>query len=147
MQSDGQKNNEELLTVIRRHTLEAIFHLKTVVVNYRKGQKQLKRIALHLKSTLARPSIYLERLSTSSATSLMFSRSPVYFYCLCSRIKSFWKSRQRLRKPIFWQFSARNPWQFSFAVKICIKTHCLTHCLIFFSIQMISISLGACWTR
>ena len=28
------------------------------VVNYRKGQKQLKKIALHLKSSLARPPIY-----------------------------------------------------------------------------------------
>ena len=41
-----------------------------VVVNYRKGQKQLKKIVLHLKSTLARPPIYdrayPQKLSTTS---------------------------------------------------------------------------------
>ena len=44
--------------VSRRHTLEAIFQVMRVAVNYRKGQKQSKTIALYLKSTLARPPIY-----------------------------------------------------------------------------------------
>ena len=41
-----------------------------VAVNYRGGTKQLKKIALHLKSTLARPTIYdqayHDKLSTAS---------------------------------------------------------------------------------
>ena len=52
-------NNEEMLRVIRTHTLEAIFQVMRVAVNNRKGQKQLKILgALHLKSTLPRPTIY-----------------------------------------------------------------------------------------
>ena len=48
-----------------------------VVVNYREGQIQLKKIALYLKSTLARPPIYNrayhQKLPTSSP------RIPVVF--------------------------------------------------------------------
>ena len=63
-------NTLEMLTVIRRHTLQAVFRLMRVVVTYSEGQKQLKEIALHLKSTLTRPPIYdwayPEKLSTAS---------------------------------------------------------------------------------
>ena len=56
--------------VIRRHILEAIFQVMRVVANYRKGQKQLKKIVLHLKITLARPPIndraYPEMLPAAS---------------------------------------------------------------------------------
>ena len=51
-------NTEEMLKIIRRHTLEAIFQVMGVAVSYRKGQKQLKKIAQHLNSTLARQNIY-----------------------------------------------------------------------------------------
>ena len=46
-----------MLKVIRRHTLDAIFPVMRIVLNYRKGQKQLTKIAKHLESTLA----YLRR--------------------------------------------------------------------------------------
>ena len=63
-------NNEQMMKIIRRHTFEATFQVMRVAVNYRKGQKQLKLIALHLKSTLARPTIYNraypEKLLTAS---------------------------------------------------------------------------------
>ena len=39
------------------------------------------------------------------------SRRPIHFYCLRNRMESFWKCRQKLRKPIFWQFSAINRWE------------------------------------
>ena len=39
------------------------------------------------------------------------SRSPVYFCCLHNRMKSLWKNRHVLKKPMFWQLSAKNPWQ------------------------------------
>ena len=53
-------NKEEMLRAIRTHTLEAILQVMRVAVNYCKGPKQLKKKALHLKSTLARPPIYDE---------------------------------------------------------------------------------------
>ena len=59
-----------MLKVIRRHILEAIFQVMRVGVSYHKGQKQLIKSALHLKSTLARPPIYNKtcpkKLSTAS---------------------------------------------------------------------------------
>ena len=51
-------NNEKMLKVINRRTLEAILQVMRVAVNYRKRQKQLEKNALHLRSTLARHSIY-----------------------------------------------------------------------------------------
>ena len=48
-------NNQEMLRVIGRPTLEVNLQIMRVVVNYRKGQKQLKKIPPHLTSTLARP--------------------------------------------------------------------------------------------
>ena len=56
-QPKGDMNTQEMLRVIRRHTLEAIFEVLIVVVNYREGQKNWKN-ALHLKSTLAGQPIY-----------------------------------------------------------------------------------------
>ena len=50
--------NQERLRDNITLTHEAIFQVMRVVVNYRKGQKHLKKIALHLKSTLARPRMY-----------------------------------------------------------------------------------------
>ena len=40
-----------------RDTLEAIFEVMRVAVKLSRRQKQLKKIVLHLKSTLARPPI------------------------------------------------------------------------------------------
>ena len=63
-------NTQGMLRVFQRHTREAVFQATRIVVNYRKGQKQLKKITLHLESTLARPPIYDrasdEKLSTAS---------------------------------------------------------------------------------
>ena len=42
-QPRGYLGTHEMLSVIRRHTLEAIFEVMRVVVNYRKGQKQRKK--------------------------------------------------------------------------------------------------------
>ena len=63
-----------------RHTLEAIFQVMRLVVNYRKGQKQLERNVLHLKSTLATPPIYnraySEMLSTAFPGNPVCTRKP-----------------------------------------------------------------------
>ena len=71
---------QEMPTVIRRHTFEAIFQVMRVVVNYGKGQKQLKKIVLLLKSTLVRLRIYdrayPEMLSTTSPRNLVGIAKP-----------------------------------------------------------------------
>ena len=51
-------NTEEMLESIRRHTIERVFQMMTVVVNSPKRQNQLKKFAPNLKSVLARPPIY-----------------------------------------------------------------------------------------
>ena len=53
----GSTNNEEMLRVVGRQALVAIFQVMRVAVNYCKGQK-VEKIALHLKSTLASSVIY-----------------------------------------------------------------------------------------
>ena len=50
---EGHMKSEEMLRVNRKQTFEAILSVMRVVVNYRKGQRQLKRMVLHLKSTSA----------------------------------------------------------------------------------------------
>ena len=44
-QTEGQRNNEEMLRIFGEHTLEAVFQVTRVTVDYREGQKQLKSIA------------------------------------------------------------------------------------------------------
>ena len=65
--------------------------------------KTTEKIALHLKSTLVRPSIYDKAYPGSSQLLLQAIQwatpSPVYIYCWHNRIKSRWKSRKVLRKP------------------------------------------------
>ena len=60
-QPEGGTNTEEMLSVFRRHALEEIFQVMRVAVKYRKGQRQLKKIALHLEylrqTSYLRPSV------------------------------------------------------------------------------------------
>ena len=83
---------QEMLTVIRRNILEAFLHVMSVV-NYRKGQKQLKTFALHLKSTLARPPIYNgaypEMLSTASAGNPVGIMKPTSYLLIVQLAKKF----------------------------------------------------------
>ena len=69
-QPQGHMNIQKIRRAIRRHRLEAFSGVMIVAVIYRKGQKQLKKIAKYLKSTLARPPLhdraYPEELSTAS---------------------------------------------------------------------------------
>ena len=98
-------NNVAMLNVIRRHTLEVLFQVMRVAVNYRKWPKHLEIIALHPKSILASPAIcyrtYLEKLRLLLQALYWASRSPVYCCCFYNRMKSLWNSRQALREPIF----------------------------------------------
>ena len=90
-------NTEEMRRVICRHTLKASFPVMGAVVNYRKGQKQLKKIALYLKSTLARPPIYdrayPERLYTASPGNPVTVRKP-------SLLLFFVKSRKKVTEEL-----------------------------------------------
>ena len=96
-------------------TLEDFFQVMRVVLNYRKGQKQLKKM-LYIRRVpwpatypiydRARP----EMLSTVSPGNPVDITKPRKLF-LCNRVKSLSKSRQRFRKPIFWQFSKINPWK------------------------------------
>ena len=129
-----------MLRIIRRHTLEAFSQVMRVAVNYRRGQKLLKKL------------LYIERIpwpdhiSTTERTLKSSrkphreiqsaSRSPVYFHCLYNRIKSLWKTQQVLDL-FFEQFWQQINEKSSLGVETCIKTHCCTHCLICFSIQVI----------
>ena len=67
LQPEGHMNNK-VLRVVRKHTIEAIFQVMRVGVNYRKAQKLLKLIALHLNSTLTRPPIYKEAYTEKHET-------------------------------------------------------------------------------
>ena len=105
-------NNEETLRVIRKHALEAIFQVMRVVTNYRKGQKQFKKIAKHLKNTSARPPIYEreypEKLSTASLSDSVGVTKPTSLLLFVQPDKNFWKTRQVSKTPMFRQFSAIN---------------------------------------
>ena len=97
-----------MLKVNRRHTLEAIFQVMRVAVNYRKGQKQLTKIALQLKSTLARPTIYdgayPENLRTASLGNPLRLTNSSLFLLFVQPDKNLWKSRQVLREHFFDNF-------------------------------------------
>ena len=70
MKPQGKKKTQEVLRDFKRDTLEANLQPMRLAVKYRKGQKQLKLIALYQKNTLARPPIYdeayPEKLCTAS---------------------------------------------------------------------------------
>ena len=79
-QPKNYMNTEEMLKVIRKHTLEAFFQVMRVAVSYLKGQKPLIKVALYLKSTLTRTPIYdqayPDKLSTASPGNLMGVTKP-----------------------------------------------------------------------
>ena len=66
-----------------------------------KGKNNWK-ILLHIKSTPKSRREFLQAIQ-------WMSRSPIYFYCLYDRLKSVGKSWQVLKKPMFWQLSAKTP--------------------------------------
>ena len=85
-------DTQEMLTVIRRHTLEAIIHALRVAVNYRKVQKQLKKM-LYIKRLPWPDQLFTtERTMKSSQLPLQAfqwaSWNIVHFYCLHNKIKS-----------------------------------------------------------
>ena len=128
-----------------RHTLDSIFQVLRVVLNYRKGQKQLKKLLLHPKSTSARPPIYdrakPEKLSTASPGNPMsITRPSSFVLCVQPDQKSFWKSHQRLSNLFFDNFRQQIHDKSSLAVRSCIKTNCFTRCLNRSSNQVLGIN-------
>ena len=80
-----------------------------VVVNYRKGQKQLEKIALHVKSTLARPTIYdrayPEVLSTASPGNPVGITKPSQLLLFVQPEKKFLEKSTKVKETYL------NPWQ------------------------------------
>ena len=109
-QPDGHMTNEEMLRSTRRHTLRGIFLVMRTVVNYRKGQKQLKN---YFPSKEYRTPIYnrayAEELSTASLGNPEGVIKPGSLLEFVQPYKKFWKSRKVLLKSIFRQFSPKNP--------------------------------------
>ena len=92
-QSRGPIGTHEMLRVIMRLTLEALFQLKSVVVNYHKEKKQLKNFVLHLNSTLARQTIdnrvYPETFKTASPGHAVEIKKPSSFLAFVQPDKKF----------------------------------------------------------
>ena len=138
-------STQEMLRVIGTHILEATSQVMRVVVNYRKGQKQLK-IAIHMKSTLARPPIYNraypEKLSTSSPSiSVVFMKTSLLLL-LVEPDKKFLEELTKVKEAhLFDNFRQQIHDKSSLAVETCIQAHCCVQCVNCSSIQVIYITL------
>ena len=138
-------NTQGIPKVIRRHILQATSQVMRVVVNHRKGQKQLK-IAIHLKSTLARPPIYNwtypKKLSTSSPSIPVVFTKPSLLLLFVQLDKKFLEESTKVEETYFFDnFWQQIPDKKSLAVETCIRTHCCTQVLNCSSIQVICITL------
>ena len=142
---------EEMLRVNRVFTLEVIFQVMRVVVYYRKGQKQLKEIAPHLKSTLARPPIYdqtyPEVLSTASPGNPLGVTKPNSHLLFAQSDKSIYEVSIKVKKLLSWQFPAKNPPQ-----KLARSRNLHQNSLLYTLLKRFLNSsdmhhLAACWTR
>ena len=146
LQPEGYQNTEEMLRVFRRQALQSIFHVRRMAVNHRKGQKQSKKIALNLKNTWARPTIYdwaySEKPSTAFPSNQMSVTKPSLLSLFVQQDKQSSKELTSFKETYFLdKFRQNSNKKNSLGVKTCIETHCCTHCLIFFSIQLICITL------
>ena len=76
-----------------------------VAVNYCKGQKQLKKIAVHLKSTLARPpsydGAYPEKLSTAFLGNPVDVTKPSLLELFVQQDKMSWEESTSLKETYF----------------------------------------------
>ena len=134
-QPKGYKNTEEMLRVIRRHTLEAIFQVMRVAVNHRKGQKPSTKIDVHLKSTLAIPPIYdrayPEKPLTASTGNVMRVTKPNLLLLFVQQDeKSLEDSKSLEETHCFTIFGKKSRRKSSLGAETRIKTHCCTNCLI-----------------
>ena len=131
-QPEGYSDTDQILRVIGRHTLvEAFSQVMRVALNC-KGQKHLKKTAVHLNSTLARPRIYgraySEKLSAFSPGNPVVVTKPVLLLLLVEQDKkSVWKSKSLMETNL----SAINPYEKFARIETCIKAHCCTLCLIY----------------
>ena len=96
----GHMGSQEMLRFIRRHILEAIFQVMREV-NCRKGQKQLKQIVLHLKSTPWPPiydRAYPALLSTASAGNPVGIAKPSSLILFVQPHKNFLKQSRNIKE-------------------------------------------------
>ena len=146
-QPRGNMGTQKMLGVMGRHILESKFKVMRVKVN-RKGQKPLKKTALHLKSTLAGSSTfnraYPGMFSTASprkSAGITKPSSNLLFVQPDTDKKFLEESTKVEKNTIFWQFSAKNPWEKFAQVQTWIITQHCTHCLNCFSNQVTCITL------
>ena len=108
----GHINTKKIPKVIRRFTVEAIFQVMRVVVNYRKGQKQLIKYCSTSKKYLGgttnlRPSVTRNFSPLLLQESQSASRSPDEFFVQPDK-KFFGRVDKGSKKPILRQFWAIN---------------------------------------
>ena len=113
-------NIQDMLRVTRRHTLEVIFQVMRLVVNYRKGRKQLKN-ALYLESSMDRPPIYnrlyLEKPLTASPGNPVGATKSSSHLLFVQPVK---KSTS-LKEIYFWRLSEKQIYEKnSHGVEICL---------------------------
>ena len=116
---------QKRLSDISRHPLEAIFQVMRVVVNYGKGQKQLKKIVLHPKSTLARPPIYdrayPEMLSTAFPGNPVGITKPSSLLLFVQPDQRFLEESTRVKETYFLTILGNKPMRKIRSVETCIK--------------------------
>ena len=124
---------QEMLRVITRHTLEVIFQVMEAAVKLSRRAKTIeKKIALQLEyfgHTTYLQRAHPDKLATASPGNPMQFMKPSLLFYLYNRIKSLCKSRQILKKPMFSQLSAKNPWE-QFARSRNLHQHPLLHTLL-----------------
>ena len=105
-QPRGHMGTHKMLRVFRRHKLEAVFQVMRVGSKLAQRAKVIEKNCSTSKeylgqTTYLRPSVLWNALNCFSRQSSGHHEAQCTFFCLCNRIKCFWKSRQRLRKPNF----------------------------------------------
>ena len=109
-------------------------------------QNQFRKVALHLKSTLARPPIYdrayPEKLAIASpGNPVGVTKSSVFLLFVQQDRNSSEESISFQGTYFFDNFRKKIQEKRSVAVETCIKTHYCTHCLICSQTQVICITL------
>ena len=117
-------NTQEMPRVNRRHTIEKVFQVMKVVVNYLKRQKQFKKRSTskeYLGQTPIYDQAYPQRSRLLHREIRCVSLSLVHFCSLYNRIKSSGKSRQGFWRPSFDIFWPRRHEESSAAVILASK--------------------------
>ena len=143
-------NNQEMLSIFKTNTFEANSWVMRVVVSYGKGQKHLKKKAQHVKSGLARPSIYdqayLEKVSKASPGNPVGVTRLNSFSLIVQQHETSLEESTSPREDTLRNISPKNPWQkFAYSRNLHQNSMLYTmHILLFISVD--KHHLEAHWT-